>query len=162
MDQTFYKKPVVDSLAISLYFDYNIFTHYGHNNQLNHLTFGDFDKDSITEAIFYVDSPQTIHLIKFNKNLLTFDSLLTYPTVGNEYVVGFTVGDFDIDGKTDIIYASEYGNIYVLENEGTDKYSISWQGNSSIWNSHINFKTNDIDGNGKPEFWIGEKIFPRV
>lgn len=159
MDQTFYKKPTEDSIANRFFFDYNIYTHDLLNGQLNNFTFGDFDKDSITEAIYYGIAPQTIHLVKFNKNLLTFDSLLTYPTINNEYVVGFTVGDFDMDGKTDIVYASEYGNIYVLENEGLDKYSINWQGNSGIWNSHINFKTNDIDGNGKPEFWIGGEDF---
>jgi hypothetical protein len=159
MDQTFYKKPSKDSIANQFFFDYNIYTHDLLNGQLNNFTFGDFDKDSTTEAIYYGLNPQTIHLVKFNKNLLTFDSLLTYPTINNEYVVGFTVGDFDIDGKTDIVYASEYGNIYVLENEGLDKYSINWQGNSGIWNSHINFKTNDLDENGKPEFWIGGEDF---
>jgi hypothetical protein len=158
-DQTFYKKSSEDSLATNFYFDYNIYRGGGFNIQLNNITFGDFDSDSITEAIFYGLAPQTIHVVKFNKNLLTFDSLLTYPTVDSEYVVGFTVGDFDMDGKTDLIYASNSGNIYVLENEGIDKYSISWQGNSGIFNSHINFKTNDIDGNGKPEFWIGGEDF---
>jgi hypothetical protein len=159
VEQTFYNKPFDDSLATSLFFEYNISTHDGLNNQLNNITFGDFDKDSTTEAIYYGLGPQTIHLVKFNKNLLTFDSLITYPTVDSEYVVGFTVGDFDMDGKTDIVYASNSGNIYVLENEGIDKYALSWEGNSGILNSHINFKTKDIDGNGKPEFWIGGEDF---
>ena len=161
VEQTFYKKPFDDSLATSLFFEYNISTHDGLNNQLNNITFGDFDKDSTTEAIYYGLSPQTIHLVKFNKHLLTFDSLLTYPSYDNEDVVGFTVGDFDMDGKTDMVYASNFGNIYVLENEEIDKYAISWQGNSGISNSHINFKTNDIDGNGKPELWIGGEDFPQ-
>jgi len=159
-DQTFYKKSSDDSLATRFYFDYNIYQGGGSNIQLNNFTFGDFDKDSIIEVIFYNFNPQEIHLIKFNKRLLTFDSLISYPTIDNEYIAGFTIGDFDMDGKTDIIYASEYGNIYALEYEGKDKYSINWQGNSSVWNSHINFKTNDIDRNGKPEFWIGGEDFP--
>src|ERR1035437_10372011 len=88
MHQTFFKKPSDDSLATLFFLDYNIYSHDGLNVQLNDFTFGDFDKDSITEAIYYDISPQTIHLVKFNKNLLTFDSLLTYQTVDSEYVIG--------------------------------------------------------------------------
>lgn len=157
--QTFFKKTSNNSLATQLYFKYNISTHDGLNGQLNDVTFGDFDKDSVTEAIFYNISPQSIYLVKFNKNTLTFDSLMAYATPDSEYVVGFTVGDFDLDSKTDIIYASESGNIYVLENRGIDHYEISWQGNSGVYNSEINFQTNDIDGNKKPEFWIGGQSF---
>jgi len=162
-DQTFFEKPSFDSLATQFYFDYNIFTGDGFNNQLNDFTFGDFNNDDTTEAIYH-SLLRAIHLVKFNKAELTFDSVFTYSTfidssLGHEFVAGFIVGDFDLDGKTDIIFSSEYGNIYVIENEGEDNYLINWEGNSGIWNSYIYIKTNDIDGNDKPEFWIGGESF---
>lgn len=162
-DQTFFKKPSFDSLATQFYFDYNIFTGDGFNNQLNDFTFGDFNNDNVTEAIYY-SLLQAVHLVKFNRNELTFDSVFIYSTFIDsiwvyEFVTGFIVGDFDMDSKTDIIFSSEYGNIYIIENEVGGIYKIKWEGNSGIWNSYIHFKTNDIDGNGKPEFWIGGESF---
>lgn len=162
-DQTFFKKPSFDSLATQFYFDYNIFTGDGFNNQLNDFTFSDFNNDDTTEAIYH-SLLKAIHLVKFNKAELSFDSVFTYSTfidssLGHEFVAGFIVGDFDLDRKTDIIFSSEYGNIYIIENESGGEYSINWEGNSGIWNSYIHFKTNDIDNNGKPEFWIGGESF---
>lgn len=165
-DQTFFKIPSVDSLATQFYFDYNIYTGDGFNIQLNDFTMGDFDNDGINEAIFFNFSPQQIWLVKFDEYELTFDSVLAYPTwyypgVGNEYVDGFVVGDFDMDRKTDLVYSSEYGHIYVLEKNDINNYSINWEGNSGIRNAYINFKTNDIDKNGKPEFWVGGQNFAK-
>jgi hypothetical protein len=159
-DQTFYKSPRPNSLATEFYFDYNIYKGGGFNIQLNDFIVGDFNNDGINEAIFYNFAPQEIWITKFNVTELTFDSLLSYPTwqypgAGNEAISGFVINDFDMDNKTDIVYSSEYGNIYVLENDSADIYSINWDGNNGIWNSYINFTTDDIDNNGKPEFWVG-------
>lgn len=162
-DQTFYRKPADDSLATQFYFDYNIYRGGGSNIQLNDFTFGDFNNDDTTDAIF-CSFTLDIHLVKFNESELTFDSVYTYSTFldsiwGHEYVTGFIVGDFDMDSKTDIIFSSVYGNIYALESQGGDDYPTVWKGSSGIWNSYIKFQTNDIDGNGKPEFWIGGESF---
>ncbi|MFH0734278.1 MAG: FG-GAP-like repeat-containing protein, partial [bacterium] len=164
-NQSFFKKPAADSLATHLYFNYNIYTNNGFNIQLNDFTFGDFDNDDTTDVVYFGISPLKIHIAKYNELNLTYDSVLTYPTYLNpiwesEYISGFTVGDFDMDNKTDIVYASEYGNIYMLENEGEDKYKLKWKDNYGIWNSYIGFRTNDIDGNGKPEIWVGGENFP--
>ncbi|MBL1213999.1 MAG: T9SS type A sorting domain-containing protein [Ignavibacteriae bacterium] len=94
-------------------------------------------------------------MTKFNENDLTFDSLLSYPLTTTENMKGFAIDDFDLDGKTDIIYSATMGSVYVLENEHSDNYSISWQGNIGISNAYLLFKTNDFDKNGKPEFWVG-------
>lgn len=158
-NQTFFKKSSVNSLADSLYFKYNIYSGDTFNNQLNDFTVADFDSDGINEAVYNNFGPRIIRIAKFNEINLTFDTIKAFSTPYIEDVAGFTIGDFDLDGKTEIIYAGAMGNIYLIECEGTDEYQMNWTGNTGIPNSYINFKTNDIDGNGKPEFWIGGEDF---
>ena len=158
-DQTFYKKTSETSLATNYYFDFNIYRGGGLNIQLNDFTIGDFDKDNINEVVFNNFMPREVWIAKFNEADTTFDSLKAFPTPYIEDVSGFPIGDFDMDGKTDIVYAGSMGNIYLIECEGVNNYSMNWTGNTGVPNSYINFQTNDIDGNGKPEFWIGGEDF---
>lgn len=159
-DQTFFTQPNDDSLATKYFFDYNIYRGGGLYIQLNDFNVGDFDKDSINEAVFYNFMPPEIWVTKFNLMHLTFDSILAFPTktipgLGIEEIKGFNISDFDNDHNTDILFSSVYGNIYILENKGVDSYSLNWEGTTGVFNSYLSFITNDIDGNGKKEFWVG-------
>lgn len=158
-NQAFFKKTNVNSLADSLYFKYKLYTLDNQNAQLDDFTFGDFDKDNINEAVFYNFNPREVRIVKYNSSIPTLDSIITFPITEYEDFGGFPIGDFDLDGKKDIIYAGAMGNINLIECEGIDNYSLNWTGNTGVPNSYINFKTNDIDGNGKPEFWIGGESF---
>lgn len=158
-DQTFYKKTSENSLANDYYFDFNIYKGGGDNIQLNDFTVADLDSDGVNEAIFGNFNPREIWITKFNEIDTTFDSIQVFPIPYIEDVAGFPIGDFDMDGKTDIVYAGAMGNIYLIECEGIDDYQMNWTSNTGVPNSYINFKTNDIDGNGKPEFWIGGEDF---
>jgi len=169
-DQLFYSG---DEYLIYPYFDYHVWEVVPNGNdyvtstsQLDNWTFGDFDKDGITEAVFYAID-EKVWIVKFNEEKNTFDSLVTflpwyYPEDYRIYVKGFTVGDFDMDGKTEIIYGGELGSIFIVENEDSNNYSISWSKNNGIDNSFFTAKTNDINGNGKPEFWVGGQDFPNL
>lgn len=158
-DQTYYKKTSENSLATDYYFDFNIYKGGGDNIQLNDFTVADLDSDGVNEAVFNNFNPREVWVTKFNDIDTTFDSIIVFPTPYIEDVSGFPIGDFDLDGKTEIIYAGGMGNIYLIECEGIDNYSMNWNGNTGVPNSYINFKTNDIDGNEKPEFWIGGEDF---
>ena len=158
-NQTFFRKSMQISLADSLFFKFNIYKGGGDNIQLNDFTIADLDSDGVNEAIFGNFSPREIWITKFNEIDTTFDSIQVFPIPYIEDVAGFPIGDFDMDGKTDIVYAGAMGNIYLIECEGIDDYQMNWTGNTGVPNSYINFKTNDIDGNGKPEFWIGGEDF---
>ena len=39
------------------------------------------------------------------------------------------------------------------------RYSVVWQGLAPTYNAYMVTQTNDIDSNGKPEFWIGGQDF---
>lgn len=151
-----------DSLATQRLFSYNI--NYGLGKQINDFTFGDFDNDGIVEGIFYDFNYFKNYVVKYNDKKKSFDSLYSYLTNGegnplDDCIEGFVVGDFDMDGKTDIFYSSAEGDILMLECEGIDQYKLKWKENYGVMNSYIHFSTNDIDGNGKPEVWIGGQNF---
>jgi hypothetical protein len=43
----------------------------------------------------------------------------------------------------------------MLKNTGLGTYKMSWIGNVETNNAYLTFSTNDLDGNGKKEFWVG-------
>ena len=122
--------------------------------QINKPTLGDFDKDGFTDIVY--DCTPTISncfIDEYNPSTNTFDSVYRYNP--QDYIQGYSVGDFDMDGKTDIVFGSSQGHVHVIESQGPRQYADVWDGQVETYNAYLHFSTNDIDGNGKPEFWVG-------
>jgi hypothetical protein len=148
--QRFYSKPNDTSLATELNFT---FVPYGFPYpQLNNLTLGDFDKDGYTDLLFSRASTPYVYIFEYNPVINNFDSVYRFEAMDGKG--GFSVGDFDLDGKTDIVFGTVNGSVYVIENTGDNQYTNSWQGSVESNNAYIHTWTNDIDKNGKPEFWV--------
>ncbi len=148
--QRFYSKPTDTSLATELNFT---FVPYSFPYpQLNNLTLGDFDKDGYTDLLFSRASTPYVYIVEYNPFINNFDSVYRFEAMDGKG--GFSVGDFDLDGKTDMVFGTINGTVYVLENEADNQYTNSWQGMVETYNVYFHTSTNDIDGNGKPEFWV--------
>jgi hypothetical protein len=156
--QSFYKKPSEDSLATVLDFEY--VPYYNENSQLNDFTFGDFDSDTITDCAYISFPPGTGHFIvgEYNNYDNQIDSVFGY--VLDDYTAGFTIGDLDLDNKQEIIMSDINGIVYLLEAESDNEYLLTWEGNVNTLNAYWHMKTDDIDKNLKPEFWVGGQFFP--
>ena len=87
-----------------------------------------------------------------------FDSVyhLQVPDPIDLDVGGYSVGDFDLDGQTDIVFSTVRGKVFVIENEGDNLYSDVWQGSVESNNAYIHTWTKDIDKNGSRNsgFWL--------
>ena len=153
-DQRFFSKPTDTSLATQLNFT---FIPYDGSYQMNDITLGDFDKDGYTDLLFARGAGgRDVHIFEYNPFINSFDSVYRFAVYedapwGNS---GFSVGDFDLDGKTDIVFGTGKGAVYVIENEGDNLYINSWLGSVESYHAYVHTWTHDIDKNGKPEFWV--------
>jgi hypothetical protein len=149
----FYEATCIDSLPTT--FDF-IFYYYP-IGQINDLTFGDFDNDGVTDCAF-IDWPTTF-IAKYGNSLNNFTPVFEYSIQSTDAQGGFAIGDFDQDGKTEIIFGTALGQVYVIEEGDTNKYSVVWQGSAPTYNAYMITSTKDIDENSKPEFWVGGQDF---
>lgn len=131
------------------------FVFYHNANQINDMTFGDFNKNGITDCVF-IDNPLLI-IAEYNNSINNFQTVFQIP---DEFEAsGFVVGDFDMDGQTELVYATGQGEIHIIEHRDANIYSENWQGIFPTFNAYMKTSSNDIDGNGKPEFWIDGQDF---
>jgi hypothetical protein len=147
-EQRVFSKSSDTSLATELNFIFYF------EDQLNNQTLGNLDGDSFTDLLFVGFSKVGIYIYEYNPVVNNFDSVYHFTTSGEYAYGGFSIGDFDHDGKTDMVCATMEGNVYVIENEGDNQYINSWQGMVETYNAYIHTWTNDTDKNGKPEFWV--------
>lgn len=148
----FFKQTELNSLPTSPYFEYP----KAANKQINFPIFNDFDKDGKVEFA-YAALGKTMYIAEFNSDISNFDSVYSFTSINS--VGGITVGDFNMNGKTDIITSNVWGDVHLVEAQGDNQYSNVWNGTVDVHNAYYSFAINDIDKNGKPEFWIGGKDF---
>lgn len=150
------KKQSDTSLAIELSFIFAPFYILG-QTQLNNNTFGNWDGDEYTDQIFGRECcPNSIFIYEYNPLANNFDSVYYYdPSQYDFYYSGFVIGDFDQDGNTEFFAGSVNGKVVSIENYGDNSYTPNWQGMVETNNAYLYAATNDLDGNGKPEVWIG-------
>ena len=151
--QRFFSKPSDTSLATEVNF---IFTPFDENSQLDDQTLGDFDNNQNTDLLFDRHSPPYVFIFEYNPVINNFDSAYRFqvPDPIDLGIGGYSVGDFDLDEKTDIVFSTVRGKVFVIENEGDKQYSDVWQRSVESNNAYVHTWTSDIDKNGKPEFWV--------
>lgn len=152
----FYNKKTLNGLADTLYF---IFYPFETVHQQNDNYFGDWDGDLLTDQIFITISAD-INVFEFNPTIPNFDSVYQFDhSQLDVYYGGFSIGDFDQDGKTEFLAGSVHGKVLSIENCGDNCYAPNWQGMVETYNAYLCAETNDLDGNGKKEIWIGGDAF---
>lgn len=156
MQYNFYEKENDTSLAKNLLI---IFAPYDSNFQQNDNYFGDWDSDSLTDQIF-ITLDQNVNIFEYNSSKINFDSIyrINYSLL-DLYYGGFSIGDFDQDSKTEFLAGSVHGKVLSIENCGDNCYAPNWQGMVETYNAYLCAETNDLDGNGKKEIWIGGDAF---
>jgi hypothetical protein len=148
--QRFFSKTTHTSLATELNFTFSPYPEQFPT--LFNQTLGDFDGDGYTDLLFSRSSTPYVYIFEYDPFTNNFDSVYRFEAEDGKG--GFSVGDFNLDGKTDMAFGTINGNIYVIENEGDNQYINSWQGTVETYNVYFHTATNDIDKNGRPEFWV--------
>ena len=145
----FFKKSAADSLATNLFFTGNYLSAIEH-------FLGDFDNDSLTDLAFTLSPSNLIRIFEYNPAgpdfVNVYDLTLEWPHY--DFPVGFAFGDFDDDHKTELVSGDVGGRILIVENSGDNSYDTTWSGTVTTHNAYNQTRTNDIDRNGKKEFWV--------
>lgn len=126
--------------------------------QMNNITFGDFDKDNINEMIYFSCSPRKTVIMKYNSLQNNFDSL--YTLMENDcWAGGYSVGNIDNDGFNTIVLGTIEGNVHAIKYIPGNGFNNIWNSRVETYNAYLHISTNDIDSNGKNEFWVGGDAF---
>lgn len=154
----FVRKSSYYSFCDSLYF---IFEPNYYPSQQNDFYFGDWDGDKLTDQIMIrLNFPPSVNFYEYSPNNPNFDSVYQFDYSSIDlYYGGFSIGDFDQDRKTEFLAGSVHGKVLSIENCGDDCYAPNWQGIVQTNNAYLCGETNDLDGNGKKEIWIGGDAF---
>ncbi len=138
-------------------------------SQMDNVSLYDLDKDGEDELIYFllVTQPQDSawmgnHVAKYNKQTNNFELLFHHWPSPTYYTFGFSFGDFDVDGKNNFITGSSEGEIYIYEYVDSNQYRLEFKDSLYTLHAYMSTFTNDLDGNGKPELWIGSDFFSSV
>ncbi len=138
------------------------FFFYQDTLQINDMVFGDWDNNGITDCAFTTPSiwDTTMSVIaEYRDSINNFEEIFRFSSIFESDLSGFAIDDFDQDGKIEIVISSGPGNVFVIENKAENEYSVVNQFPFPTPNAYMQTATNDIDGNGKSEFWIGGQTY---
>jgi hypothetical protein len=155
----FYKQNATNDLINNLNFIYNPFPRV---YQPNTPTFYDIDNDGTLEIIYFLfagdgDSvwAYSNHVAKYNSQINNYELIYYHRPLPDKYTYGISIGDFDQDGKGNFGTGSIDGKFYIYEHVQGTQYAVELEDTLQTYNAYLTTFTDDMDGNGKPEIWIG-------
>jgi len=124
----------------------------------------DLDRDQKAEIIMRVVKPaQTGSIDQFEAwetvgdNQFAFVAAFPNPTAGANQngVPRCQVGDFDGDGKQEILLGDSDGDVFIYENAGDNSFAATWQDRLPLQDSIDYLSVGDYDGDGTLEIAAG-------
>lgn len=123
-------------------------------------TIVDADLDGLSEIISRNDATNDIWVYEANgNNSFTLIAQLENPTKGkNKLATKFSSGDFDADGRIEIVAGDSDGDLFIYEGMAGNQYIQTWSGRHVDGIPQL-FAAGDLDGDAIPEFAIGSKVW---
>ena len=113
-----------------------------------------FTRDSTTDAISVYEADGDNNY----RNTATLEN----PTLGSNGIrANFATGDFDSDGRLEILIGDSDGDLFVYETIADNQYRHTWATTLSEGSPEL-FAAGDLDGDGKAEFAVCGKTGTKV
>ncbi|MGA2298250.1 MAG: S8 family serine peptidase, partial [FCB group bacterium] len=123
------------------------------SNNLTAAKLYDLDNDNKPELIAFSDT--SFIAFKYLNGKYSFIGEAKPPiqnmTIGT--YPGYALGDFDGDGKPELCFSNNFGNIFIFE-YSNNKFNLEYLDTTIVSNSEQYICTADVDGDGKPEILI--------
>lgn len=134
------------------------------SGEVSREVFTDLDQDGYREVLYKGDdslqpNSHQIFVAEYKPASGTMERIFGYIPSPDWRTSRFSVGDFDADGFLEFATGSVTGYVYLVENTGDDSYQPILQDTVSTPNAYLTAPANDIDGNGKIEFFLGGSSF---
>lgn len=123
-------------------------------------TIADLDKDGIPE-IFSRDAAASAIAVyeAIGNNSYRNIAMLKNPTDGdNSMSTSFATGDFDGDGRMEILAGDADGALFIYEAIGNNRYEPVWQSTLPEGRPQL-FAAGELNGDGRAEFAVGAKMW---
>ncbi len=129
--------------------------------QINDSEFGDFNGNQLTDYVYFRDGLPDVKIGEYDPVLNNLDTNYVFDLFPIAvFGAGFATDDVDGDGYADLTFGTIDGDVLIFEfDPAIEDYRVSFQGKVSTYNAYLHFNTDDIDKNGKKEFWVGGDMF---
>ena len=127
------------------------------------ITIADADADGAPEIFTRDDTTNAISVYEAdgNNNYRTI-ATLENPTLGSNGIsANAATGDFDGDGRLDILIGDSDGDVFIYETIGDNAYRRTWTTTLPEGRAEL-FAAGDMDGDGKAEFAVCGKTGTKV
>ncbi len=121
---------------------------------------GDIDGDGQYEIIARSNIERALVVFESDgdNSFKTVGSLTNFTSGENQIGPRFVLGDFDGDGKGEILAGDSDGDVYIYESRGDDLFRKTWSESVPHSDARIIGGGSDIDKDGKIEFIVGRRF----
>ncbi len=156
-----YEQAMPLSLPTQLKFAFNPYDGLARYVSIEHMV--DMDGDSVVDFVHRgadttVSQYYLMYVSEYNSSIQNFEKTWSIeppiPPTGFDFMDGYDVGDYDGDGRMEIISSSLRGKIRVVENTVDNLYAVTFEDSLPLVNMYYQ-SSGDVDRDGSREFFIG-------
>jgi len=148
---------VYESVDASSYPTQLVWSSDYYSNVVGEPAIGDTDGDGrmeILHSVNFLGGRTSFFLIFENRGdnafaLVLSDTLTNQATNGRK-----AIGDFDRDGRVEIAFSGDVGQLYVYESTANDIWRRTWNGATGLFAAYATSVGKDTDGNGRDELFV--------
>ncbi len=158
----FWEQPTISSLPTSRTFAH-VMWRGGGGAIWTRAQFGFFDQDGAMDFLYRGSEPDSVsgflnrtYVAEFQPPVTNFVRVWStqLATINESQLGGYSVGDYDGDGRTEFVASELFGHVHVVKNSSDNRYAEVWRDSLPFVNVYYQ-TSGDVDNDGRIEFFVG-------